>query len=92
MTIIIFAEFVSDPIHLEEIATRWPEVASYILDYNYTFVESMSNNKRMLAEKILKEYLQDKPITRETFNEFVQVYLKAVFLLCIALSLPDPLF
>lgn len=36
----------------------------------------VAGEKAMLAEKVLKEYLQNRPIMRDTFNELVQVNLK----------------
>lgn len=64
----------SDPMYLKEVARKWNELAPYILDYNYTVTTTATaDNKIGIADNILKEYLQDRPISKNTFNDLVQV-------------------
>lgn len=68
------AEFLAEPIYLEHLAARWPDLASHILDYNFTLMDmGVAGEKAMVAEKVLKEYLQNRPIMKDTFNELVQL-------------------
>jgi hypothetical protein len=55
---------------LNELQTRFTEVAPHILDYNYTVPEEQ---KQAVAEGIREFYLQGKAISTETISSIIQV-------------------
>jgi hypothetical protein len=55
---------------LNELETRFTEVAPYILDYNYTVAEEQ---KQAVAASIREFYLQGEAISKHTISNIVQV-------------------
>lgn len=67
------AEFLAEPEYIPEIKEKYLEIAPYLLDYNYTIIENLHTNKKTVAQECLKEYLEDIPISRDTYGQLVQM-------------------
>jgi lysine/ornithine N-monooxygenase len=55
---------------LNELQTRFAEVAPHVLDYNYTVPDEQ---KQAVAQSIHQFYLQGKAISTETVSNIIQV-------------------
>ncbi|XP_068633730.1 carboxylic ester hydrolase-like [Battus philenor] len=63
------AAYQLDPSTLEELNSRWEQLASNIFEYNDTLPMKMHAS---VAAKIRQEYFGNKPIGQETFPQLVQ--------------------
>lgn len=49
---------------------KWDEILPHVLDFNYTVETS---ERAEVIQKIRSEYLKDKPVSKETFLQVIDV-------------------
>ncbi|XP_066257357.1 venom carboxylesterase-6-like isoform X1 [Euwallacea similis] len=70
------SEFWANEEHLKEIDSRWNELLPFILHYNETLPAELKNK---VSQLIRRQYMGDKPINRETFASFVDIFSDRLF-------------
>lgn len=70
VNLFLLTEFLSAEGLLETLDENWNEILPLLLEYNYTV---HPKNKDSVSQQIRKEYLQDLPLSRQTFDKIAQV-------------------
>jgi len=68
---LIIAIFIVHDNGLNELNNNWNEYLPHLLDYNYTI--SNENLRSKIAQNIKEFYFGDKPVSKETIGNLVEV-------------------